>query len=178
MLRAVVVAFAGFAVASVSLPSLAQVPATPGPEMEVLEHSLGTWDCLIKGPDGAEMSKGEAVYKKGPGGLWLVSDFKGAIGPVAFEGHGVDGYDQDKRKYVSVWVDSMTSAPTIFEGDYDADTKTMTMFGAGKGPDGKPVKFKNVTKIKDADHQTFTMFMVGPGDTDIPMMTIDYKRRK
>jgi hypothetical protein len=54
----------------------------------------------------------------------------------------------------------------------------MTMLGAGKGPDGKPAKFKTVTKIKDHDHQTFTMFLVGPNDQDIPMMSIDYTRRK
>ena len=79
---------------------------------------------------------------------------------------------------MSVWFDSMTSAPTIFEGDYDADTKTMTMVGEAAGPGGATMKFKNVTQIKDADHQTFTMSMVGPDGQAAPMMTIEYTRRK
>jgi hypothetical protein len=178
MLRVVGAAVVCVVFASASTRAGAQQPALPGPEHEVLEYNLGTWDCSIKGPDGGETSKGEAVYKPGPGGLWIVSDFKGAMGPVEFQGHGLDGYDQAKKKYVSVWVDSMSSAPMVFEGDYDADTKTMTMTGEGKGPDGKPAKFKNVSKIKDADHQTFSMYLLGPGDSEIPMMTIDYTRRK
>lgn len=177
MLRSLRFAAVCLAFIAIVRPLRAQQPQTPGPEMEVLEKSLGTWDCEIKIP-GGETTKGEAVYKKGPGGLWVVSSFKGAFGPTEFEGHGVDGYDQGKQKYVSVWVDSMSSAPTIFEGDYDADTKTMTMVGEAKGPGGDTVKFKNVTKIKDADHQTFTMSVVGSDGQAVPMMTIEYTRRK
>ncbi len=156
----------------------AQQPQTPGPEHKVLTDSIGTWDCSIKSPDGEEVSKGEAVYKAGPGGLWVVADFKGAFGPIEFQGHGLDGYDQNKKKYVSVWTDSMSSAPMVFEGDYDADTKTLTLIGEGLGQDGKPAKHKSVTKFKDANHHTFTLNMVGADGKDVPMMSIDYTRRK
>jgi len=155
-----------------------QQPQTPGPEHKALAKMIGTWDCEIKSPDGQNVSKGESVYKAGPGGLWVIADFKGMMGPLEFQGHGIDGYDQGKKKYVSVWTDSMTSAPMFFEGDYDDDKKTLTLIGEGQGPDGQSAKFKSVTKFKDEDHHTFTLNVVGPGGVDIPMMSIDYTRRK
>jgi hypothetical protein len=52
------------------------------------------------------------------------------------------------------------------------------MTGEGIGPDGKAVKYRNETKFTDNDHQTFTMSMVGEDGQAMPMMTIEYARKK
>jgi hypothetical protein len=153
-----------------------QQPALPGDEHAVLKKLEGNWDAVIK--FGTEQSKGSSTSKMGLGGLWLLTEFKGDAGGAPFEGRGIDGYDLDKKKYVSVWADSMTSSLMTFEGTYDPKTKTMTSTGQGKGPDGKPAKFKTTTAMPDDDHQVFKMFLVGPDDKDIPMMTIEYARKK
>ena len=41
------------------------------------------------------------------GGFWLLLDYKGDFGGMKFEGKGATGYDPNKKKYVSTWVDSM-----------------------------------------------------------------------
>jgi hypothetical protein len=150
--------------------------ATPGPEHEILKKLEGTWTAKII-MEGSE-STGTQTYKMTCGGLWLASEFKGEFAGMPFEGRGTDGYDAEKKKYVSVWVDSMSLRPLLLEGTYDKAKKTMTMTGEGPGPDGKPTKHKMVTHSPDDDHQTFTMFMVGADGQETKMMTIQYTRKK
>jgi hypothetical protein len=162
--------------AALQTTGLAQQPSVPGPEHAFLKGHAGTWDCTLQ--VGPEEAKGQMVTKMVAGGVWMSSEFTGEFGGQKFEGRGLDGFDQDKKKYVGVWVDSMTSSLMTFEGTYDEKAKKMTMIGDGKGPDGKPAKFKTTTDFPDADHQIFKMFLVGADGSDTLMMTIEYTRRK
>ncbi len=169
--------FAAVAAGFLSVTSLvAQDLPTPTPEHQALKRLEGQWTAAIKSPGGE--STGSATYKMQCGGLWLVSDFRGDFGGMPFEGHGIDGYDPAKKKYTSVWVDSMSTAPMFLEGTMDKEKQTLTMRGEGPGPDGKPVKYRNETRYKDNDHQTFTMYMVGPDGQETQMLTIEYTRKK
>lgn len=159
------------------LPSIAlsQEAATAGPEHAVLKSMAGTWDAEID--SAGEKSKGTSIMSLDCNGLWLTTKFSGDFGGTTFEGRGLDGYDQSKKKYVSVWVDSMTSGLTLFEGTHDDRTKTITMTGSSTGPDGAPMKLKSTTTQNSPDSITFKMLMVTP-DGEFPMMTIEYKRKK
>jgi hypothetical protein len=148
----------------------------PGPEHEMLKEMEGTWEATMKVGD--MESKGTMTYKMDLGGLWLLSDYEGSFGDMKFKGHGIDGYDPMKKKYVTLWVDSMMPRPIIAEGTYDKDTKTMTMTTKGPGEDGKIVDQKMVTTMKDKDTMTFTMSIVGKDGKDTEMFTIHYKRKK
>ncbi len=149
---------------------------TPGPEHDKFKEQVGTWDVVMD--MAGQQSKGTATYKLICGGMWLANDFQGDFGGMKFEGRGVDGYDQAKKKYVGVWTDSMSSAPMVMEGSYDPKTKMLVMTGEGPGPDGKPQKFKNTTEMKDKDHFTFKMYMVQPDGKDELAFTIEYSRKK
>jgi Protein of unknown function (DUF1579) len=148
----------------------AQEPPKPGPEHEVLKKLEGTWDATMK-IMGME-SKGTMVWKMDVGGLWLTSNFEGDFGGMKFHGRGFDSYDSMKKKYVAVWVDSMSTSPMTMEGTYDKDTKTLTMAGEGPGPDGKPMKFKMVSEMKDDDNVHSKMTMGAES------FEIVYKRKK
>ncbi len=157
--------------------TLAQPPVPrPGPDHKHLEQYVGTWDCQVK--MGEEMSKGSSVYKMDLGGLWLTSHFEGEIAGTKFQGHGYDTYDVAKKKYIGVWMDSMTTQPMHMEGSLDKDGKTLTMIGDAPGMDGKPMKVTNVTKFTDPNSFVFTM--TGPGESgkESVILTITYKRRK
>ena len=100
------------------------------------------------------------------------------IGGQEFQGRGLDGYDLDKKKFVSVWVDSMSTAPTFFEGDYDAATKTLTQTAQGKGPGRHDRRSsRRSSKTRDKDHHTFQMFIAGSDGKESLMMTIEYSPR-
>jgi len=151
----------------------AQEQPKPGPEHEVLKKLEGTWEATMK--FGGMESKGTMVWKMDLGGLWLTSNFDGDFGGMKFQGRGFDSYDGMKKKYVAVWLDSMSTSPMTMEGSWDAGSKTLTMAGEGPGPDGKPTKHKMVSTMKDDDNIITQMFM---GDGKDAMFEIAYKRKK
>jgi len=163
-----------FAMAHVA--ALGQSAPTPGPEHDALKKLEGTWNAKIK--MGTNESPATATYKMECGGLWLTSDFRGEFDGQKFQGRGVDGYDPEKKKYVSVWVDSMSTRPMLLEGTYDKEKKTMTMTGEAPGPDGKLAKHKMMTHMPDDDHMTFTMFIIDADGKENKIMTIEYTRKK
>jgi uncharacterized protein DUF1579 len=154
-----------------------KAPPTPGPEHARLKKLEGTWDATMIGEDGKK-SKGEMIYKMECGGLWLTNDFRGEYDGKPFQGKGLNSYDPATKKYVGVWVDSMMTSPLSTEGTYDEKTKVSTGTGQCHGPDGKPMKFKMITKTIDDDHETFEMYMIGPDGKESKGMTIEYTRRK
>jgi hypothetical protein len=172
----IVVAMCALAVFGLlATPAVAQGPK-PGPEHRILKQLEGTWEATVSGM--GEDSKGTMTWKMGIGGLWLIGDFQGELGGGKFLGKGLDSYDPAKKKYVSVWCDSMSATPLLMEGSYDKKKKTMTMVGEGPGPDGKKAKYKAVTTRKGNDALQFTMSMVGEDGKDQPLITISYKRKK
>lgn len=154
--------------------------AKPGPQHAILNKSAGVWDATVETtmPDGTKSSStGVETNKMICNGLWQVSDFKGSFGGQPFEGHGVNGWDAAKKKYVGTWIDSMSSSLSVVEQTYDAATKTMS--GTMEGPDetGKAVKIKMVTIQPDDNNRVFTMSMPGPDGKEMALMKIVYKRR-
>lgn len=170
--------FAGLVATCCAAQASAQAPPTPGPEHKLLAEAAGTWDCTIKMEGVEGESKGSSVSKMELGGFWLVTDFSGDLGGMKYSGKGLDGYDAAKKKFIGIWADSMSGSPMVMEGDYDKDTKTLTMIGEGPDMTGATVKWKGVTKHADKDHQTFTMSTIGADKKENLMMTIEYVRKK
>jgi len=159
-------------------------PPMPKPTKEhgLLKQFEGTWDAVVKefGAPGqpASTSKGVEVAKVIGGGLWVLSDYKGSMAGMTFEGHGIYGYDPEKKKVIGTWVDSMQTNLSPMEGGFDTSGKVLTLVMEGPGPDGKPIKWQMVTKFVDNDHHTFTMSFPGPDGKYLPMMEISYTRKK
>lgn len=160
-------------------PLTAQAMPRPQAEHQKLAQSVGTWDATIEtiGMDGKlHGSKGVSVQKVGPGGFWILDDFRGEMNGTQFTGHGALGYDPQKKVYVQSWV-SMTPMLMVFTGTFDKAGKVLTMTGEGPGLDGTPIKLKSVTTWTSADSMTFEMFVVMPDGEDQKTMTITYTRR-
>jgi hypothetical protein len=153
----------------------------PGPEHARLKSLEGTWEGNIKmtfpGMPAKE-SKATATYKMECGGLWLVGNFVGEFDGKPFQGKELDSYDATKKKYVSVWVDSMGTLPMNSEGTYDKEKKRLTMTSEYPGMDGKLTKYTMVTDYKDDDNMVWTMSAPGKDGKDTVVMTITYKRKK
>jgi hypothetical protein len=150
-------------------------------EHKMFKHDVGTWDAKLKiwEKPGDKPIESEAVEKNQllPGGYWLLSRFDGAIGPVKFSGHGVFGYDPTEKKFVGLWVDNMNPHPLTMKGDYDAATKTLTMLGENREPDGKKHKSKEISRWIDDNTKHFELHMQGDDGKFFKMMEIEYKRR-
>ncbi len=159
-----------------AFPALAQEYPKPEKEHQLLAEMVGAWDAVMTGT-GLPPSKGEAVFKMECGGLWLTSTFDCDMGGFKFQGKGLDSYDVRKKKYVSVWVDSMTTSPMIFEGEVDA-SKNLVMFADAPDESGKPAKWRSISVSKDKDHHTFKLYKQSQGGQEELMLTIEYTRRK
>jgi hypothetical protein len=150
----------------------------PGPEHAMLAKDAGTWDATV-----TDYMSGKPAVSKGVdvrrmvGALWEVVDTTSEMGGKPFFGHGITGYDQDKKKFVGTWVDSMGTAISPWEGTYDAATKkltgTMTM-----SMGGTQMTATLVTEYKDDNTQTFTVSSPGPDGKPMTGLVIEYKRRK
>jgi hypothetical protein len=155
----------------------------PGPEHEILKKGIGTWDATVESrgdPNGpVETTKGVEVNRMMKGGLWLIQSFQGEFGGQPFEGHGVMGYDQAKKKYVGVWIDSIMPTISHLEGDYDAAKDVMTCTMDMTDPSGKTtVKTTLVTEHKSDGTRVFTLSAPGPDGKAFAMMKITYKKRQ
>jgi hypothetical protein len=139
----------------------------------LLKKREGTWSTTMKA--GGEEFKGTVTYRMELGGLWLVGSLESELGGQKFFGKSLDTYDAGKKKYVGVWFDSMSTTPMTMEGSYDKEKRMMTMVGDGMGPDGKPARWKSVSKMPDDNTVDMSMYV---GDAKEPMFTVIYKRKK
>ncbi|MCX6145382.1 MAG: DUF1579 domain-containing protein [Ignavibacteriales bacterium] len=164
-----------------------QESMTPGAQHKMLEESVGTWDAVVKmwmkGPSGELMvSKGTSENKMVLGGRYLQQDFTGEMMGQPFTGTGFTGYDNFKKKYVSFWIDNMSTGMSIMDGVLDKDGKSVTMWGWGKMDEPmtgqKDKKVKYVTRFVDKDTQVFETYDVSAYGDKKPTMEITYKRRK
>jgi hypothetical protein len=162
----------------------AEAPGLPKPtaEHEMLKQDVGTWDAVVEffpAPGApAVASKAVETSRLGPGGLWVVTDFKGEFAGAPFEGHGTTGYDAAKKKYVGTWVDSMTTGLSSTESTYDPKTRTFSGWMTGTDPAGKPVRSRETAEWRPDGTRVFTMYDKAPDGKEFVTMRITYTRRK
>jgi hypothetical protein len=170
------------------VPTLeAQDPKPPGTaQHKIMAQQEGEWDAditmTIPGPDGkvtTSKSKGVETNRL-IGGKWLISDFKGEFFNAPFEGHGQNGYDAKKGKYVATWIDTMSTHIDLMEGTYDEKTKTLTLNADSEEPtSGKPMKLRLETQFKDDGTRAFTEYVQMEGQKEFAkFMEITYTKRK
>jgi hypothetical protein len=162
-----------------------QESMTPGAQHKMLEESVGTWDAEVKmwmkGPSGEPMvSKGTSENKMVLGGRYLQQEFTGEMMGQPFAGTGFTGYDNFKKKYVSFWIDNMSTGMSTKDGVLDKDEKSVTMWGKMDEPatGEKDKKVKYVTRFVDKDTQVFETYDMSSFGDKKPIMEITYKRRK
>src|SRR4029077_2317895 len=150
----------------------------------------GSWNYTIKfwmNPDPnakPQESKGTAVRKSIMEGRYSVMDVTGKMempGPdgkkkeTTFKGHGIEGYDNVKKKFVGTWVDSMGTGIMFSEGTYDPATKTFTYTSEYEGIPGMKQQIREVLKIADNNHMTFEWYE-NQGGQEKKTMEINYTR--
>lgn len=156
--------------------------AKPSPEMtKLIKMFSGSWTTAEKFEPGPMMpkggsSKGNAVFKPGPGGMSLIEEYSsphGAMGP--FTGRAVIWWDAKAGAYKSTWCDSMSPECMVgtskFEGDKLVSTpQEMDMGGQKMVSTGW---YENITP------DSFTMVLGGgpTAEQAKTFMTIVYTRQ-
>jgi hypothetical protein len=155
--------------------------AEVGPFHKKLEPLVGEWTfsaSFMMDPNGPpqEMT-GASTRKWLMDGRFMQDDAQGVGMP--FKGLGINGYDNAMKKYVSTWVDSMTTSITYSIGDVDASGKVFTYHREEFNPIyNQRVQARDVITIVDNDHHTMEFYSVPPGGKELKTGTIKYTRKK
>lgn len=158
---------------------LAKELATPGEAHRRLDYFVGEWDISTT-VMGMSPETGTQSIKWILGGRQLRSSFKGTLMERPFEGLGLLGYDNYKKKYTSVWCDSQSTTLLTSEGLADQTGKVITLYGTMDewmdGTHDKAVKY--IYRIVDEDTYEFEIHDLGivPGDTKVISMISTRKK--
>lgn len=155
--------------------------ATPGEPHKLFATLAGSWTTTTKewmapGKPPTE-STGTAEMKMLLDGRFLYQEYNGQMMGQPFNGIGIDGYDNIRKKYVTAWMDSMGTGIFIMEGTASPDGKTITLKGSHPEPGGGHMSHRAIWKLIDADHQTFDMYGAHHGQKETKMMEITYQRK-
>ncbi len=106
----------------------------PTPEHVWLEKFVGDWSTDSKGtmgPDQPPMECKGSLNSRKLGGFWVLNEMKGDMAGAPMTGVQTIGYDENKKKYVGTWVDSMTNFMWKYEGTVDKTGKILTLEADG-----------------------------------------------
>lgn len=155
--------------------------ATPGEPHKLFASLVGSWTTKTKewmdpGKPPRE-SAGSAENKMLLDGRFLHQEFTGNMMGQPYSGIGIDGYDNLRKKYVTIWIDSMGTGIFMMEGTANADGKTITLKGQHGEPGGGHMNHRAVWKIVDATSQTFEMYGTHGHGKETKMLEITYTRK-
>ncbi len=140
--------------------------ATPSDMHQMLAKSDGNWmgETTMWMEDGGKpmTSTSEAVNKMMFDGRYQMSNHKGNMMGMPFEGLSIVAYDNSKKKFVSTWIDNMGTGIMNMEGDWNPSTKSIEFKGKMTDP-SRPGKDCDVREVFTfVDDNTQKMEMYGP----------------
>jgi hypothetical protein len=154
--------------------------AEPGEPHKLFASLAGSWTTKTREwmePDKPPVeSTGSAEMKMLLDGRFLQQEFTGNMMGKPYSSVGISAYDNIRKRYVSMWMDTMSTGIFIMEGTASADGKTITLTGQHAEPGGGQMTHRAVWKIVDGNTQTFDMYGAHPGGKEMKMMEITYTR--
>lgn len=156
--------------------------ATPGENHKVLDGVVGHWDYVVKwwmAPEGEpEISKGTNENKWLMGGRYMQFLTQGTYMDQPFEGMGLMGFDNGKKKYESTWIDNMGTGIMTAQSTYDPQKKLFTEHGRFTDPMQGELSFRGEIALIDNDHYVYKMHTPGKNGQEFLMMEVSYTRKK
>lgn len=153
---------------------------TPGAPHKLFATLEGSWTTRTKSwmepGKPPEETTGKCEQKLLLDGRYLQQVYTGDMMGSPFTGINLLGYDNHTKKYVSVWIDSMSTGIYFFEGTADADGKIITQESSYDDPVKGPTLWRSVTKIKDDNTMEYEMYLTPKGGKEEKMMEMTVSR--
>lgn len=163
----------------------AQLPEMPKPKPEHawLEKFVGEWTTDSKGtigPDQPPMECKGSLTSRKLGGFWVMNEMKGDMAGSPMIGVQTIGYDENKKKYVGTWVDSVSDFMWKYEGTVDKTGKILTLEADGPNfaEPGKQTKFQDIYQFNSNDEMIITTKMLGSDGKWTTFMSGIAKKKK
>ena len=153
---------------------------TPGWAHEMMATHAGKWKTvttLWMDPSAAPQTmEGTSKNEMIMGGRYLKSTHSGVMMEMPFEGMSLEGYDNAKKEFTSVWIDNFGTGTSISTGKYDKETNSIIYTGTVYDPmQSKDVMIKEIVKYIDKDHHVIEMYSIIDGK-EIKTMQVEFNR--
>jgi hypothetical protein len=147
-----------------------------------LAKRVGTWKVQARfwiAPGApAEVSEGKAEASLIMGGRYIMEKFEMSTPDGPFRGLGIVGYDNIKKRYQSLWIDSMSTGVMTAEGTGDQDARAIDYTGQEPDPASNAYKpYRSVEKQLDDDTRRLETFENGPDGKEFKVMELFYTRQ-
>lgn len=110
------------------------------------------------------------------GGRFLDSRYDGTFFNAPLTGRGLIGYENERHRFVSSWIDSSSTSMWIGYGSYDSTKQTYTFVGTREDPmGGSPIEVREEMHELNADHYEFVWYE-RRGASDLKTMQVVYSR--
>jgi hypothetical protein len=153
----------------------------PGENHEFLKKYAGDWDCQVKGwmAPGQPPVASAGVFHGAMilDNRFLTMDYKGEMFGQPFSGLQLVGFDNQQKKYVTLWIDNTSTIFFMTSGTRQDNV----ISESGLWPDPltgaqSPVKAK--TTWVGADEYLYEQFMIMPDKSEFKSMEMSCKRQK
>lgn len=138
--------------------------ATPGAPHQLLSGLEGCWTTHTKAWMGGDKppveSSGTCEQKMILGGRYLQQEYAGEMMGEPFRGINLIGFDNQRQRFVSTWIDTMSTGIYYFEGPAGADGKTISQESRYDDPDKGPVTWRSVTRFIDDNTLEYVMYLI------------------
>lgn len=156
---------------------------TPGAQHKYLENFVGQWNAVITTwlQPGAEpmVANCEVDAQMILGGRYLYFTMKGTMMGMPFEGININGYNNYKKEFFTLWLDNQSTAFVDSYGSLDEAGKVRTENGLWDDPITRTkMKVKTIDTMVDKDKHVYDMIVMLPNGTEFKSMTIVYTRKK
>lgn len=156
--------------------------AVPGAPHKLLASLAGSWVTRSRArtePGKPPMeSIGTCEQKMILGGHYLQQEYAGDMMGEPFTGINLIGYDNHTGKYVSTWVDSMSTGIYYFAGTASADGRTITQESYYDDPVRGPVVWRSVTRLVDDNTMEYEMYITPKGGKEELEMEMTVTRQR
>jgi Protein of unknown function (DUF1579) len=155
--------------------------AVPGPPHKLLAGLEGSWMTKTTAwmePDKPPVeSTGTCVQKMLLGGRYLQQEYAGDMMGMTFQGINLIGFDNHTKRYVSTWIDNMSTGIYFFEGTAGPDGKIITQQSRYNDPVRGPMTWRSVTRIANKNKMALEMFIKAGRGKEEKMMEMTLTRK-
>jgi hypothetical protein len=143
---------------------------------------VGTWEAEVSswsGPGEPLKSNATDVVTMVMNGLYQVGNFSSTMMGMPFQGQSTLGYDNGRKLFVLTWIDNFGSGIIFMTGQYDEQSKTLSLKGKQTDPvSGKEANIRQENVYHNDDSYSMTMYADGPDGKEMKLMAATFKRKK
>ena len=153
----------------------------PGEGQKKLEAMIGTFNVKIRtwvNPSQPPVeSQATSVSTWVLGNRYVQTMLSGYVMNEPFNGIGYIAYDNVRKTYQLAWMDSDSTAMTLYQGGFDAASKNAKLTGTTADPlTGQPSPLEMRMSLLDNGDHVSELWGQGSGKTLFKMMELRYSR--